>query len=374
MIGSRRDQSPVISAWLPAILICAGAWGCAAESVSQTSDAVCVMTAPDGADRVLLVSESESALEAKELCRTRFHAAVNGGVPVTLQLAGVGCSCYSVRTDGRRLSIGDQVPIPAGSHVELLIEASPTIVPGVKEYWAEFSGTGSDGTTFTQSLMCRVQTLADLTVRPEVVNIKSGDRTSGAGEAVRLQIEQHVRCKTAEGLQVAWNSLPEEVAVTTPEPAGTPVEIRPGLWRARWHCELRIGHTEHIELGSPLRLPVATLLDGRQVAEAGCLLIVRRESGVQSPPLVHLGRLTPGASVTRRVQLRSLDGRKFGVLSAESRDGLIEAKVLDSAAAVEHWLEVRATATYGGVDDEVIVQTDHPESPELRFPVRGIGP
>jgi hypothetical protein len=366
--GGRRR----IDAWSAMLLSAACQWGCAPGSAK--SDPPCVVTAGDGVDREMLVSEAEAAIAAGEPCQTTFHVAVHGTDPVTLQLASIGCNCYSMRAYGRGLNIGDPVEIPAGGSVELLIDAQPNVVAGVKRYYAEFSGTGSDGTSFTQSLTSRVQTFADIVVRPEIVTWTAGDRNALAGEPIRLQVEQHVRSKTAEGLHVAWNSLPDDVSVTMPEPAGTPVEIRPGLWRARWHCELRIGDTKRSELDSPLRLPVTSLLNGRQVAEAGCLLILRRESGVQAPRLVHLGRLTAGVAVMRRVQLRSLDGRAFAVLSAASREGVIEAEVLDSAAAVEHWLEVRATATHEGVDDELTIRTDHPESLELRLFVRGIGP
>ncbi|MBL8848882.1 MAG: hypothetical protein JNG89_04330 [Planctomycetaceae bacterium] len=352
-------------------MLIAGVWGCTVDSASSPTEAVCVVTAPDGDGRVILVSEAEAALEAGRFSETRFHVAAAGGDPVTLQLADVGCSCYSVRTGEHRLNIGDQVPIPTGDHVELLIEASPAVVPGIKQYWAELAQT--DG-SFRKMLTCRLHTVADIAIRPDVVTVTAGQGSTAVDQEIPLQVEQHVRCQSPDELQIAWTVLPDEVAVTTPERDGAPVEIQPGVWRCRWKCELRVFHGEHADRDAPCRLPVASLLNGRQVAEASCLLIVRRESGVQAPRLVHLGRIAPGESMTRRVQLRSLDGRAFTILSAESRNGMVAAEVVNSTVSVEHWLEVRASAQHVGVDDEVLIRTDHPDSPELRFPVRGLGP
>jgi hypothetical protein len=361
--------------WSAALLLAAAAGGgCAARSPVVTG-AACFVTSSSDADRVVLVSEAQQAAGAGQIWRAEFLIEARGGHAVTLELTSVGCSCTGVRQAGQRLRVGDRLTVRARGSAAVCIESQPPTRPGIMQHRAELTGRDSEGHVFTVSLASSVRTIADLQVQPDVVDVAFAGAAAAAdmqGDAIALHIEQHVRAARADGLTAAWDLLPEGVTATAPESTAPPVEVRAGLWRRRWRSELRVTPTESMARESPLGLAVESLVDGRPTARGGCLLTVRRTTGVRAPRVVHFGRLPRERSALRRVQLVSLDGRAFGVTSVDSRDGTVGAVGTEVAASVEHWIDVQVAPSALGVDDVLTIRTDHPESPELQISVRGL--
>ena len=99
-------------------------------------------------------------------------------------------------------------------------------------------------------------------------------------------------------------------------------------------------------------------------------VIVPRLCGVEAPSLVQFGAAKPGESVSKRVVLRSSDGRKFK-LRAEA-GGAFSAAVPGEAKLLAVVTVTYSPTAAGKSAGEVVLRTDHPDSPEVRIAAAGV--
>lgn len=367
MIVVRSWAEPVLIVALAAI--CAGLPGCTEAVSSSATVAPCTVHIPSGAEQIILTSE---AADNGARCECLFVLTAPGAQPLELELTAVGCSCYQVVHRRRSLKVGERLTIPGGASDEVRITAQTATTPGIREYRAEFTGRGADGSVFHVPLVSTIRTLPDLVIQPDVVHVDVYGEEAGA-KPIEFKIEQTARTDDPESLLVDWSDLPDLVRVAPPETLGRPQEIAPGVWRAAWKCTAQIA-TEAGEPAEPLRLPLSSCQADRQLARLDCTVLLRRRSGIRAPRIVHFGRVPRSARPKRRIQLQALDGRAFIVQSVQSRDGEAEAATDSAIAATEHWLDVQIAAPGDEVNDLLTVHTSHPVTSELQIAVRATRP
>lgn len=326
----------------------------------------------DGADRIVLTSETQPAAGAHG--RSTFVVSTSGNSAVGLKLSAVGCSCYRVLHGDRTLKVGDELAIEAGESEEIRIESQPRASAGVMQHRAEFTGRDEQGATFHLPLTSTVRTVADLLVRPDVIHHAVGAAPSERSSEIELFIEQHVRSTQPDELRVSWGAVPDWIAHTPPTLREHPVEILPGLWRARWRSGVRVKDGAEAAPESPAQLRLESFDSERLVAQTECTLLLKHLAGIQAPALVHFGRLRPGATRRRRVQLVARDKQEFAITSIRSRDGRVEATEPLPTRSSEHWLEIGVLDGDSAVDDELTVRTDHADRDAVRIRVRALAP
>lgn len=347
--------------------------GCTADPTPDATALPCTVTSRDGAERVVLLSEALALRETGQRAVAEFNLAVSAARPVELQLASVGCNCYQVQRDGETMTVGERFVISAGDATRIRIVSQPSIEPGLRHYHAEFATRSADGSTCAVPLTHEIQTLADITVRPEVLHVDLKPANPLSVTSVPVMIEQHVRTSSPDEIAVAWDALPGGLTATDPVQSEPPQEISAGLWRTRWQSALSACWSNDEPTDSPRQLRVVSRLRDRELARTNCTVIARRRSGVSAPPLVHFGRLSPESSALRRIQLRALDNLPFAIVSVAARDGTVEADVVRNFSQPEHWLEVRASDANGNLDDVLTIETDHPASRSVQIAVKGLG-
>lgn len=371
-------MTPARRRWLPAALLgLLVAAGCVVDRPPSpaAADTPCTVAPIEPSERLVLVSEANAARAAGRKDIADFVLSAQGPSAVRLRLSSVGCHCYQVLHAGQSLRVGDEISMAANETTRLQIAAEPATEPGVRQYHAELVGTRRDGTAFSLSLSQSIRTLADIVVRPDVVQIDLDGASSSGTDGVPVQIQQILRARDPVEIEATWEGIPDGMTATPPvliEP-GSP--IGDGLWRVHRQATVAVepGHVAGPGSDRLSSLSVASRRSGVEIARTECVLVARRRSGIAAPSLIHLGRVAPGTSVSRRVQLRALDSVPFAVLSTASRDGTVDTVVVSETPALEHWIEIRTTGLSASIRDELTIATDHPATPILRLPVLTMG-
>lgn len=355
------------------LMLCAAVLaGCTNSTSAPVVESPGPVTVVGERDRVVLVSEALAS--DSEVEQSTFTVSSSGNDPVTLQLSMVGCSCYRVLHDDRKLKVGDEFEIAPGEPETVRIESQVRQSPGVMQYRAEFEYRDAGGAAFYLPLASTVRTIADLVVRPDVIHHAAGSTSAGEQTDFEIEIVQRVRASQLEGLRVEWGAVPDWISCSPPTLREDPVEIEPGVWRVLSRSVLTVHSIPDPQPAAPIQLQLESSIAERRLGQTACTLIVASKSGIQAPALIHFGRPTGPAAATKRVQLIARDKQAFAITSIASRDGSVEANESNPARSSEHWLEVALTGAASAVNDTLTVRTDHPDAAEVTISVRALAP
>lgn len=372
MTVRHQQTCPTFSSALGLVLCAAVLVGCTNSTSAPAIESPGPVTVVGERDRSVLVSEALA--NDNEVEQSTFTVSLSGNDPVTLQLSMVGCSCYRVQHDDRRLKVGDEIDVAPGESETIRIESQVRQSPGVMQYRAEFTYKDAGGAAFNLPLTSTVRTIADLAVRPDVIHHAADSTSEEAQTDFEIEIVQRVRASQLDGLRVEWGAVPDWISCSPPTVYDGPVEVDPGVWRVLSRSIVTVHGRPDPQPAAPIQLPLESSVAGRRLGQTACTLIVASKSGIQAPAMIHFGRPTGSAAATKRVQLIARDKQAFAITSISSRDGSVEAKEANPARSSEHWLEVALTGAASAVNDTLTVRTDHPDAGEVTISVRALAP
>jgi hypothetical protein len=108
--------------------------------------------------------------------------------------------------------------------------------------------------------------------------------------------------------------------------------------------------------------------DGKAPVSADFPIIIHRAYGIEAPELSHFGDVPAGERRTRRLVIRSADGREFEVLRVHTDSEAFSASGEIGQLRKSHILEVAFYAPKtGAYESHLIVETNHPECATLKI-------
>lgn len=323
----------------------------------------------------LLLSEIESAADLKRVIDCPIVMSNRGANEVALKLLATGCSCYGVEINGRRIARGESVEVAGHSSLSLNINAQPPLTESSQEYRASFEVLQEAGTRAERHVTCALQVYRDLKAFPKVLVCETtpGGPTSFERE---LQLEQIYRSDDGQVDLPVFAGLPSGVELRRLTPAGVPVELETGLWKANWIAEL------HIEMDEPLLRNERSELHfirfdsngGTSTAAELLHRIVRKyRTPVIFPSRVHFGRIPEGEFRKRIIFLSSVDGRRFKLEADAQKLPENVTVMISEDAATRFRVEVQLQALVPqDWEASLPLKTNIPEQSEIQVQLQAV--
>ena len=278
---------------------------------------------------------------------------------------GASCGCTSVLLDSTLISVGSEHGIAGGSSVLSTQSVLGRGSVGERSSTVRFRVKSAGGNTTPVVWAHSQRILADAEALPDMLAVTfSAANSPTLKRAVKLTA--HTRSPSLPVVAVATADDGAEItAIRNPTPVTSP---EPGVWRHEWNVELLIRPLPRDNLDADVRR-VSLSLDG--VGRVTIPVSVRRVFGVEAPSSLHFGTTVARKSVTKRLVLRSCDGRPFRVLPSPPGGVFSVSKCPDQPGIRQIVDLTYDPKSEGEHSDTLIVRTDHPDSSELSIAVRG---
>jgi hypothetical protein len=321
----------------------------------------------------LLVSEILSSPDRAKLVQCATLLKNPGPRGVELQLLGTGCACYGLVVDGRRLSPGDKVTIPAQSDASLEISAQPPDAQTVKDYTADLQVTHPGGGTQLLPLHCQLMVYQDVRIVPNVITFEVSPEKSGS-QTRKLLIEAVTRGSLAEDSVPAFEGLPDFATIRSISRLEAEETLEDGLRRRSWQAEFVVDRPGEILPDTP-PLPFRVTVQspsGGDIRQTTGHLVLQVRRPIAFPARVYMGKVRAGEARQRRILLTSTDDQPFTLqLDAKPLPAFLQVN-LDAGSQRQHWIELLVTPRKPGeFSGELLLKTDRPEQPVLAITVTG---
>jgi hypothetical protein len=320
-----------------------------------------------------------------------------------LALTNKGCSCYGLASADGLLEEKQDITVPPNGSLKLYFVAKLAGLNGDQAYRAGFV-LGENRTDVRADAEQPI--MSDLDLEPDALfgHIAAGRAIAESADEKPLMFEVRrvARNRHIGYYAPAMIEKPPFVTASQFPPEASAEEISPGLFRAVWRTTLTIGElpAEVAEAGGrfPIRFqfPELTVITGPGLQARGPVeastapplvstmmtydppreisgqLVLRKLRGIVAPRMLHFGRLkVDGQAQTRRLVLTATDKRSFKA-TAHSVPENASVEFDSSDAAAQHWATVIIRATSAGeIAEALVIQTDHPDEPEIRIILRG---
>ncbi len=108
--------------------------------------------------------------------------------------------------------------------------------------------------------------------------------------------------------------------------------------------------------------------DGKRTTGTEFPIIIHRVYGIEFPQLSHFGDVPAGERRSRRLVIRSANGREFKVQRVHTDNEAFSALGDAGESRKAHFLEVAFQGLKpGAYEGHLIVETDHPDCPTLKI-------
>lgn len=362
--------APPFARLAPSALLIAAALVCLQFAGCGDSAASGVTVAGDRRHSPLFLSELRTHPQPHELLDTSFEFRNATRDPAAIRFDGSGCSCYSVTTDGRKLTAGELLTIPPRSSVTVQLDFAPPQAVGEPRFYARFSWLPTDREPVELPISLTVPVLTEMLVTPNVL-------TFGYKPGVPPE---------PQPLTVACSAREREAVAQPPRLSDYPDYLQPGewqaverespvdgFWRSVWQTELALNLPAGTRSELTTGVTLTSAAKGHSSSSERLTLLVQPRVGIRSPESVQFGRVTAEAPRKRRLLLIAADRLPFRVTGIATSDPRCQAATPNSESALQQWVEVEVNlADQALLDGHLTLTTDHPETSTLEIHVSAL--
>lgn len=309
--------------------------------------------------------ESEVSSKYSDAFAFEFPIRNEANAPQSLRVRSIGCSCYQVTYESRKLKVGETITLgPNQSGVLRLRPPRPRSAETGGYSFSLESLAPSGQSPAIYPFNAQLRSIPDLQLSSRV--ILQDFESDVATAMVRTEVTHSSRSASDVDEPPIIEGWPEGSQVEPIRPLGAASELQ-GIWRQKFSVVATVPRPVFTQ-GDVRKVLHVKAVTGTPAEEL--LLVQRLRSGISGPSVVSFGEVKPGASVSRRIQLSARDELPFQVLTESNIESI---SILPDVTTPQdrHWLELKWVAQPASSPQTLQLKTNHPKSPTLKIEIHG---
>lgn len=295
------------------------------------------------------------------------------GESVTLVYQGSSCGCTGVRINDKDAQPGDQFSLAPGGRAVVRLMTRLGASSGEKTYTATFTTQGLPNGPAQLTAQTHVRVLNDVEFSPQAL-IHEFTKTNQDRVERTLTVKRHYRSSRPVPMTLGLSALPSGVELVSVQEAVPSGKVTDEIWARAWEVRLAIQPPPEFRESSQ-SYPLSFTFNGADdpsLPVTSVPLVLRWTFGVHAPKSVRFGSVTKGKDRTRRILVRSMDGKEFAVTKIEMNSPLFGINPPTAPPRSSHWLDITyRPKDVGAHQARIVIETDHPDSARLVIEVTG---
>lgn len=289
-----------------------------------------------------------------------------------IYLDATGCTCYGVWLDDYRFETGNPIPLGPSESLSLTLKAQAPNHEAEQGYRADFSIPQADGTRRKVTLESHFNVYQDLKVNPVVMTCET---EPGEDKLLQRTVRVERIFRSPQGVSPApqLQAPPDGVEVERIVPVEAPQQLEENLWKAAWDIALSIqvaGDISQAGTQEDLTFQFDPVPDIPDSASTSIVTELNRKLNlpINSPAVVHFGRLKTGETRERTVFIKAAEDRQFQlIVDKTTLPGNIQVELANKSDS-SHRVTVNLTADDRQDPKQTLhIQTDLKEQPLLEI-------